>query len=155
MTDRPGADMPGADPPDDETIPVRRTQRIVASDTDGSTFVARRETRRRATRGPVDGRGPVAASDRLPPPTPVDAPGRVAAAPDAAAGAVYGARAPEPVIASRAAPPERLPQAPVDGDAAASAQRRRARRTALIVLISASAVALTAAASLLLVALAP
>ena len=70
-------------------------------------------------------------------------------------GAVYGARAPEPVIASRTAPPERVAQAPVDGDAAAAHRRRRARRTALIVLISASAVALAAAASLLFVALTP
>lgn len=154
MTDRPDADVPGADLPDEETIPVRRTQRIVASDTDGSTFVARRETRRRATRDHDDGRG-VAASDRMPPSTPVAASGRVAAAPDAAAGAVYGARAPEPVIASRTAPPERVAQAPVDGDAAATHHLRRARRTALIVLIAASAVALTAAASLLFVALTP
>ena len=154
MTDRPDADGPGADLPDEETIPVRRTQRIVASDTDGSTFVARRETRRRATRDHDEGRG-AAASDRMPPSTPVAASGRVAAAPDAAAGAVYTARAAEPVIALRTAPPERDPQAPVDGDAAATAHRRRARRTALIVLISASAVALTAAASLLVVALAP
>ena len=73
----------------------------------------------------------------------------------AAAGAVYGARAPEPVIASRTAPPERVAQAPVDGDAAATHHLRSARRTALIVLIAASAVALTAAASLLFVALTP
>jgi hypothetical protein len=159
MTDRhgvdaKGAELPGAELPDEATIPVRRTQQIIATDTDGSTFIARRETRRRATREHVDGQGPVGATDRLPPSSaPIEASGRVAAAPDAAARAVYSARAPEPVIASRTAPPERVPQAPVDGDAAATAQRRRARRTALIVLISASAVALTAAGSLLVVAL--
>ena len=156
MTDVPGADAAGADLPDDETIPVRRTQRIIATDTDGSTFIARRETRRRATRELGGDRGSVGASDGLPPPsTPIEASGRVAAAPDAGASAVYGARTAEPVLASRTAPPDRIPQAPVDGNAAAKAQRRRARRTALIVLISASAVALTAAASLLVVALAP
>jgi hypothetical protein len=158
MTDRPDADVPGADLPDEETIPVRRTQPIVASDTDtdtdGSTFVARRESRRRSAREHDDGGGP-AASARMSPPTPIEASGRVAAAPDAAAGAVYTARAAQPVIAFRTAAPERARQAPVDGDAAATAHRRRARRTALIVLISASAVALTAAASLLVVALAP
>ena len=151
MTDPPGADLP-----DEETIPVRRTQPIVATDTDGSTVIARRETRRRATRQHGDGRGPTGASDRLPPSsTPIEASGRVAAPPDAAAGAVYGVRAAEPVIASRTAPSERVPQPPVDGDAAATADRRRARRTALIVLISASALALTAAASLLAVVLTP
>jgi hypothetical protein len=154
MTDRPDADAPGADPPDEETIPVRRTQPTVASETDGSTVVARRETRRRSAREHDDGGGQ-AASARMAPPAPIEASGRVGAAPDAAAGAVYAPRAAEPVIAFRTAPPERAPQALVDGDAAATAHRRRARRTALIVLISASAVALTAAASLLLVALAP
>jgi hypothetical protein len=126
MTDRPDADAPGADLPDEQTIPVRRTQPIVASETDGSTLVARRETRRRSAREHDDG-GEPAASARMAPPTPIEAPGRVAAAPDAAAGAVYAARAAQPVIALRTAPPERAPQAPVDGNAAATAHRRRAR----------------------------
>jgi len=68
MTDRPDADVPGADLPDEETIPVRRTQPIVASDTDtdtdtdGSTFVARRESRRRSAREHDDGGGPAASA---------------------------------------------------------------------------------------------
>jgi hypothetical protein len=155
-------DPSAGDPTEEQTIPVsrtrpaRRTQPVVDDQTDGSTVIARRETRRRAARDhPEHGRAPVAASDRVPPAVPIATSGRIAAAPDAAAGAVYPARPPQPVIAPRSAPPERIPQAPVDGAANASAQRRRARRTAVLVLISACALVLAAAASLLVIALTP
>ena len=77
----------------------------------------------------------------------------MAAAPAAASGAVYSARVADPVVATRAAPPERVPQAPIDGAAASANQRRRARRTALTVVIAASAVAIGSAAWLLAIVL--
>jgi hypothetical protein len=153
-------DPSGGDPTEEQTIPVSRTQpvsrtpSVVDEQTDGSTVIARRETRRRAARDqPEHDRAPMAASARFSPSTPIPTPGRVAAAPDAAAGAVYAARPPQSVIAARTAPPERVPQAPVDGAATGDRQRRRGRRTALIVLFSASALVLAAAASLLVVVL--
>jgi hypothetical protein len=137
------------DLPDEDTI-RRRTTGRGEPDTepvDGSTVVARRESRRRVAR---DGAG--VSAPRSAPPVPVPAStGRVAATPDAGSGAVYGARAADPVVARRAAPPQRAPQAPIDGVAATTGHRRRARRTALIVLIAASVVAVAAAASLLVV----
>jgi hypothetical protein len=135
------------DLPDEDTI-RRRTTGRGEPDTepvDGSTVVARRESRRRVAR---EGAG--VSAPRSAPPVPAST-GRVAAAPDAGSGAVYGARAADPVVARRAAPPQRAPQAPIDGVAATTGHRRRARRTALIVVIAASVVAVAAAASLLVV----
>lgn len=151
-------DPPGGDPTEEQTIPVSRTQpvrrRSAVEQTDGSTVVARRETRRRAARDQPEHDGaPVAASARLSPAAPLPTAGRVAAAPDSASGVAYPARPPQPVIAARSAPPARVPQAPVDGGKTAEKHRRRGRRTALIVLFSASALVLAAAASLLVIVL--
>jgi len=165
---------PGPDPIPTDTMPsetesdivgpIRRrstyvdgTENLDPPTDDGSTIIARRETRRRAARehaSEQDGSWP-AGLPRTPPPLP-DRPaavvaGRVAAAPDAAAGAVYSARAATPVVASRSAPSPHPPQAPIDGDTAASARRHRTRRLTLIVVTAASAVALAAAASLILI----
>lgn len=143
------------DPLDHDTIPARRTGagggEPATEPVDGSTVIAHRESRRRAARDPA-GAGRSASSSRPAPPAPAPG-GRVAAAPAAASDAVYSARAADPVVATRSAPPERIPQVPVDGDAVAAMQRRRARRTALIVVIAASAVVLGSAAWLLAIAL--
>lgn len=117
---------------------------------DGSTIVARRESRRRAAReedpGSADGTSGVA-----PPATP----GRAAAPPDATADAVYRARRSEAVAVSRTPRPERLSPPSVDVAAPASGRRLSPRRTAVIVVISASAVALLASASLIAITLFP
>lgn len=153
MTDPPG-------PAEEHTIPVsrtrpaRRTQPVLPDQTDGSTVIARRETRRRAAREqPAPAGAPVAASDRTAASAPIPTAGRVASAPDAAADAVYTARPPRPVIVERTAPPARVPRTLGDPAATGDAERRRARRTALIVLVSAAALFVAAAASLLVVAL--
>jgi ribosomal protein L34 len=180
MGDPPDADPPDPYPPDDDTIRVRRTDSggpaadqtagttqpaeavrrratYVGGDhdetADGSTIIARRESRRRATRD-------TSGSHRT---APVPAPalpetsrqGRTAAAPDAASYAVYPARAAEPVVAARAEGPFRVPQAPADGAAVEAARRRKGRRAALIVVFGAAAVAFAAAASLVAIALNP
>jgi hypothetical protein len=145
------------DPLDEDTIPVRRTgmggSDPVTEPVDGSTVIAHRESRRRAAREQASADHPAPTSHPAPPaPAPA---GRVAAAPGAASDSVYSARVAAPVVATRAAPPERVPQVPVDGAAASATQRRRARRTALIVVIAASAVAFGSAAWLLAIALTP
>ena len=155
------------DLPDEQTRPARRRRSLedatipdAATDvswTEGSTVIARRESRRRGSRR---------AAEASVPPT---GPARAASGPDVAAidphsGRIagpppsspsYGARAPEPVVAVRAAPPARVAQAPVDGRAAAVAHQRRARRTALIVVAAASGAVLAGAASLLVIILLP
>jgi hypothetical protein len=101
---------------------------------DGSTMVARRESRRRAAReeSPV-APAPLAESRAgdLPAPT-----GRIAQAPGETP-PIYKPRAPEPVIADRSAPPSRPPQVPVDVRAAMLYRRRRARQLALVGVIAA------------------
>jgi len=133
------------DLPDEDTIRRARTSGAEpdTEPVDGSTVVARRESRRRATRDSAGGSAP-----RPAPPVPAST-GRVAAAPDAASGAVYGARPAGPVVVRRATPPQRTPQVPIDGVAATNGHRRRERRTALIIIGAASVVAVAAAASLL------
>lgn len=149
-------DLPGDGLADEETVRVRRTASGDAqADTqpvEGSTVIARRESRRRAARESAGADRAAAASHPAPAPAPA---GRRAAPPDAASGIVYGARPADPVVVTRAAPEPRVAQAPIDGAAAAASQRRRARRTALIVVIAASAITVGAAASLLAVALTP
>jgi len=149
----------------DDGGPVRRRSTYVPGSvdddsTDGSTIVARRESRRRAARDAHRWRSgdTLHAADADPgqpalrtpsPPAVPPARSRVASAPDAASSEVYGARPPQPVVASRAPAQQRAPQAPVDGDATAAGRRRRTRTTAVIVVLAASAVALAAAASLI------
>ncbi|HWM16323.1 MAG TPA: hypothetical protein VNP97_07030 [Microbacterium sp.] len=137
---------------------IQGTEDLDPPTDDGSTIIARRETRRRAAREHAgdhhDGSWPAGLS-RTPPPLP-DRPaevarGRSAAPPDVASGAVYSARPAEPVVASRSAPPSHPPQAPLDGDATEAARWHRRRRLALIVVTAASAVALVAAVSLILI----
>ncbi|MCR2808817.1 MULTISPECIES: hypothetical protein [unclassified Microbacterium] len=160
----PGATEP-AEPGGEAIRPRRHRTTYVDPDadidqTDGSTIVARRESRRRAAReqAATQPQAPVPQPDPTPaasdPPvartrTTRPAPGIVAA------DAVYGARAADPVIAARTTPAGHAPQVPADGDAAARRHRHRVRRTALIVVVSASAVGLGAVASLIVVALTP
>ena len=101
---------------------------------DGSTVVARRESRRRAAReeSPVAS-APLAESSAADLPAPI---GRIAQAPGDTP-PIYKPRAPEPVIADRAAPPSRPPQVPVDARAAMLYRRRRARQLALVGVIGA------------------
>lgn len=129
----------GGDPTEEQTIPVSRTQparrtpSVVDEQTDGSTVIARRETRRRAARDqPEHDRAPVAASARVPPSATLPTSGRLAAAPDAAAVVAYPVRPPQPVIATRSAPPARVAQAPLDDRAA---HARAVRRRALVLLV--------------------
>ena len=74
-------DPSGGDPTEEQTIPVsrtqpvRRTRSVVDEQTDGSTVIARRETRRRAARDQPEHDGaPVAASARVPPSAPLPTP---------------------------------------------------------------------------------
>ena len=130
---------------DPDTIPARRRRTGADPATepvDGSTVIARRESRRRAGRDRRPG---------PPPPAPV-APasaGRAASAPDPASRVVYEPRRAEPVVTTRAAPAARAPQTPIQGPADGAGDRRSARRTAAIVLLAASAVSVGAAASLI------
>lgn len=105
---------------------------------DGSTVVARRESRRRQQR-PHPGQGPgvevpapgvrvAHAPDTTPPPTPV--------------------RSPAPVIVPRAAPVARDPQDVIDAAATEQSHRRRSRRIAAAVLVTASALAVGASVAL-------
>ncbi len=132
------------DPFDADTIPARRRRTggdPATEPVDGSTVIARRESRRRAGR------------DRRPghPPSPVAAAsaGRVASTPDPASRVVYEPRPADPVVATRGTPAAHVPQAAVDGAAGSAADRRSARRTALIVVLAGSVVSVGAAVSLL------
>ena len=123
---------------------------------EGSTIVARRESRRRASRA-VDAEAIRPDSDdatvvvaaegrrRLPSTLAGDVPaqlGRVARTP--AASAAYPPRAPQPVVAPRAAPPVRAPQEAVDTAAAEQAARRHGRRRAVMVLAVSTVIVLVA-----------
>lgn len=120
---------------------------------EGSTIIARRESRRRASRPqPSPGDSPVSSS--VPAVMPPATSGRAASAPRTAP-AGYGARPAAPVRASRTVPAPRVPQSAADGAGAASAQRRRGRRTALVVIFASGAVAFAAAASLVAILLNP
>jgi len=130
---------------------------------EGSTIVARRESRRRASRA-VEAEGLVPYGDdvtvvvasaggrRLPSTLAGDVPaplGRVARTP-ASGDAGYLPRAPEPVVVARAAPPARAPQPPVDAVAAEQAARGRARRRAAVVVTLSLVAALLAATAILI-----
>jgi len=143
---------------------------------DGSTVVARRESRRRATRAALasesaseSGAGnddaPLAADDAgdetvvigavdrgraLPATLAADVPaplGRVARS-SSDAQVVYGVRRAAPVRVERAAPEPHELQEPVDTAAAEAATRRRARRTGLMVVAAASALVVAVAVAL-------
>lgn len=123
---------------------------------EGSTIVARRESRRRASRAVDAGAiGPgsddatvVVAADgrrRLPSTVAGDVPaqlGRVARIP--AVDAVYPPRAPQPVVTPRVAPPVRPPQQAVDTAAAEHAARRQGRRRAVTILAVSTVIVLVA-----------
>jgi hypothetical protein len=101
---------------------------------DGSTMVARRESRRRAAReeSPV-APAPLAQNSAAGVPGPS---ARIAQTPGDTP-PIYQPRAPEPVVADRSAPPPRPPQVPVDVRAAMLHRRRRARQLALVGVIAA------------------
>lgn len=145
---------------DDTEVPIRRRASYVEGSehpTDGSTFVARRESRRReARRDAVETRdADAAAGPRMPevPASPGVA-GRVAAAGDEVADRRYSARSADPLIVPRTSPAERAPQQPID-IAGTAAHRAQGRRAAMIVVVAASVVAFAAAASLAAIALNP
>ena len=154
-----------------ETAPPgpRRTggAAVAATDLDpeeGSTIVARRESRRRASRAvdaeaidPVgDDATAVVASDgrrRLPSTLAGDVPaqlGRAARTPEASA--AYPPRTPQQVTASRAAPPVRAPQEAVDTAAAERAARRQARRRAVVIIAVSAVIVLVATIAIVILA---
>lgn len=159
------------DLPDEDTIRVQRSgaarevpasgrhrETFVDADgdeqTDGSTIIARRESRRRAAREQAGAAAAGSAvADRTPPTAEAAPVGRVAAVPDPGAGIRYGVRGANPVVVPRAAPSLRRAQEPVDAVRTDAARRRRARRIALAAVIAASAIALGAAVALALVLL--
>lgn len=99
---------------------------------DGSTVVARRESRRRAAREELAA-APAPAVDSA-----GDSPaatGRIAQVPGETP-PIYKPRAPEPVISTRSAPPSRPPQPPVDTRAEILYRRRRARQLALVAVMA-------------------
>lgn len=192
-----------SDPPDDQTVPSRRTAARGAISTgapgetmraepnrrretyepvsddggpadtqesargdvtiEGSTIIAHRESRRRATRsraepdaaGTTPGLIPVPAQGTTPGTAAPGTRGRLASVPDPTDREAYAARSAEPVRAVREVPPARARRTPVDGAAVSTAQHRRGRRTALIVIFAAGAVAFAAAASLIAIMLNP
>lgn len=132
---------PATEPlPEDAVGPVEDT-------IDGSTLVARRESRRREERRVA---GADTTDEAIAAPVPPPAPTVPVAARES-----YRARPAEPVIAPRRAAPVRPAQAVPDGARAEADRRRAARRTALIVAVSASALTVLCAASLLVITLAP
>lgn len=115
---------------------------------DGSTVVARRESRRRQGRAAA-----ASAPGRAAEPPPTGAAGdEIGDAPRVAS--VSAVRAPAQVIAPRATPQPRTPQAVVDTAAEEAARLRRSRRVALLVVVAASiAIVLAAAALIVLLAI--
>lgn len=115
---------------------------------DGSTVVARRESRRRAahagdapeTAGDVAGE----AADAAPPPE-----GRIARSPDPAR-PLYRPRPAEPLISSRRPPAVRPAQEPLSSAELEAARRSRTRRRALLVAIAASVILVAAVAAIVL-----
>jgi hypothetical protein len=128
--------------------------------TDGSTIVARRESRRRATRlqSAADPDPTASASARISgaPALPPTEDGRRASARESA-NPTYGVRRSQPVVAEReeVAPSAALQpgQAPPDGAAADSRRRHDDRRATLIVVGTASAIAVAAASALIAIVL--
>lgn len=157
-----------SDPGTAEPSGPRRRSAVPDTDADadeGSTIVARRESRRRASRAVDSAAASIAEADaatvvvassgasrglattlagNVPAPL-----GRVAQVP-AQTGTGYAPRAAEPVMATRAVPTPRAPQAPVDSVAVEHAARRRARRRAAVVVALSVVVALVAAAAILI-----
>ena len=109
---------------------------------DGSTVVARRESRRRQGRAAVAAVSPVPpghdGSSAVPPPLPVGS-----------GPTISPVRSPAPVIAARATPAPRDPQVVIDTVAVDAARRRRSRRVTLTVVAAAAALVVLAAAALI------
>ncbi len=146
---------------DDDEAPLRhRATYIHTADpvgqTDGSTIVARRESRRRASREAED--------EDLPDDTLLgarravlgghhsgagSAPQGSRTAQESTANEVYPVRKPGHIIAEHLDVGAHPPQSPVDGAAEATARRRTERRTTLIVVAAASIVVIAAVAALI------
>ncbi|GAA1982311.1 hypothetical protein [Microbacterium pumilum] len=135
------------DPADEDTARVPRPGRRDSGD-DGSTVVARRESRRRQERAGAD-RTPEPDDDRVG----ASSQGRVARTPDSTP-AVSAVRAPAPVVVPRTPREAREPQTPVDTVAAEASRRRRTRRITAIVVASASVVVVLAATALFVLVIA-
>jgi hypothetical protein len=126
---------------------------------DGSTIVARRESRRRATRvqaaDPDPAPSPAARISAAPAPPPADEGRRATSWEDAHE--TYGVRRSQPVVAERhAVLPSaglRPGQAPPDGAAVEAQRRRDDRRATLIVVGTASTIAVAAASALIAIVL--
>ena len=173
VTDRRGPD-PAVDAPDvsdasdagDAASGPRRSTYIHSvldtdESTDGSTIVARRESRRRAARGVDQPDSAPAPGIPRAAPTASTAPagaaavgdGRVASSPDGTR-EVFGVRRAQPLVVERISPPPRARQAPQDLDAADARARRADRRATIIVVSTASAVVVAAATALIAIVLA-
>lgn len=149
----------------DDEAPVRhRATYIHTADpvgqTDGSTIVARRESRRRATReaqaaGDVSDDTIVAARRGVTADRSATDPAPTGARParGAAANEVYAVRHASHIIAEHLDVGTHPPQQPVDGAAEAARRRRAARRTTVIVVTAASVIVLAAAAALIAIVL--
>ncbi|MEU1971669.1 hypothetical protein ABZ477_08425 [Microbacterium sp. NPDC019599] len=109
---------------------------------DGSTMVARRESRRRASR---DVSGPLAATSAADVPSSI---GRIARSPEEPLPS-YGPRSADPARIARSAPEPTSPQTPVDTAGVDAAARRRARRRAVIALVAASVLVAAVVAALI------
>ncbi|MFD1494679.1 hypothetical protein, partial [Microbacterium wangchenii] len=135
--------------------PRRRTENPAPEEPEaGSTVVARRETRRRATRPPEDATALRPRRDPVTPhqPSPPDG-RRVARVPDGQEREIYRPRAAAPEIVERRAPAPRAPQHPVAEGAAVARERRRRWRWAGWAAGGAGLVVLAAAAVALVLAL--
>ena len=109
---------------------------------DGSTVVARRESRRRQQRAEPGGEPREQADVEVP------APGvRVAYSPQSTP-APMPVRSPAPVVAPRAAPVTRAPQDMVDTAAWEESRRRRSRRVGAAAVVTASVLAVGASVAL-------
>ncbi|WP_243075606.1 hypothetical protein [Microbacterium sp. SS28] len=145
----PGATQPSSseDGEPDAAPGPRRTTTDAEPDApdDGSTMVARRESRRRAARGVGEHPAPFAGTSASDVPASL---GRIARAPESAP-PVYAPRAVPPVTAARSAPTPHPQQQHVDTASVEAASRRRARRRTVIALVAASVILAVVVAALI------
>ena len=123
--------------------------------TDGSTIVARRESRRRASRDTAEQGDPTPiTSNRVPsaPGPPLPEQGRVARTPDGTP-QTSGVRRSQPVVSPRSEPVVGRPQAPVGVVTGKSRRHQEDRRATFIVVGTASAIVVTAASALIAIVL--
>lgn len=136
------------------------TEQVVGEPGDGSTIVARRESRRRAAREPSPDDAPAAPTASAPPTQHSTGEqavaGRTAHSP-AHSSETYGVRRSGPAMAVHRdagnEAPERSRQTPVDAAAVDARRRRGERRATIIVVGTASAIVVAAASALIAIVL--